>query len=207
MSYFPDDSILGSRQSGDKPAYHGRITKQGRAHARSMLVEAAWVISGAPGPLRAFFIRIRDKRGKQVAAVATARKLAVVVWHMLTKDEDFTLEPSGAPAVETSETGAESRTSISPRRQAEGVCRRLQRQVGARQRARDNRQCRGRIPPVRCELETAIAKGALERRKRGATIISCATGLQPRPCSSPRGHPSCNSLSQSQSPSIPDANG
>jgi hypothetical protein len=78
------------RQSGDKPAYHGRITKQGRAHARSMLVEAAWVISGVPGPLRAFFMRIRDKRGKHVAAVATARKLAVIVWHMLTKDEDYT---------------------------------------------------------------------------------------------------------------------
>ena len=78
------------RQSGDKPAYHGRITKQGRAHARSMLVEAAWVISGVPGPLRAFFIRVRDKRGKHVAAVATARKLAVIVWHMLTKDEDYT---------------------------------------------------------------------------------------------------------------------
>ena len=78
------------RQSGDKPAYHGRITKQGRAHARAMLVEAAWVISGAPGPLRAFFIRIRDKRGKHVAAVATARKLAVIVWHILSKDEDYT---------------------------------------------------------------------------------------------------------------------
>ena len=26
------------RQSGDKPAYHGRITKQGRSHARAMLV-------------------------------------------------------------------------------------------------------------------------------------------------------------------------
>ncbi|WP_183465752.1 IS110 family transposase [Mesorhizobium huakuii] len=77
------------RQSGDKPAYHGRITKQGRAHARSMLVEAAWVISGVPGPLRAFFMRIRDKRGKHVAAVATARKLAVIVWHMLTKDENY----------------------------------------------------------------------------------------------------------------------
>ena len=84
------------RQSGDKPAYHGRITKQGRAHPRSMLVEAAWVISGAPGPLRAFFIRIRDKRGKHVAAVATARKLAVIVWHILTKDEDYTW---GRPAL------------------------------------------------------------------------------------------------------------
>lgn len=78
------------RQSGDRPAYHGRITKQGRTHARSMLVEAAWVISRTPGPLRAFFIRIKDKRGKQVAAVATARKLAVIVWHMLFKNEDFT---------------------------------------------------------------------------------------------------------------------
>ncbi len=78
------------RQSSDKPAYHGRITKQGRAHARSMLVEAAWVISGTPGPLRAFFIRIRDKRGKHVATVATACKLAVIVWHILIKDEDYT---------------------------------------------------------------------------------------------------------------------
>ena len=29
------------RQSGGQPASHGRITKQGRAHARGMLVEAA----------------------------------------------------------------------------------------------------------------------------------------------------------------------
>jgi transposase len=29
------------RQSGGQPAQHGRITMQGRAHARGMLVEAA----------------------------------------------------------------------------------------------------------------------------------------------------------------------
>jgi Transposase IS116/IS110/IS902 family len=39
------------RQSGSRPAHHGGITRQGRGHARGMLVEAAW----APGPLRAFF--------------------------------------------------------------------------------------------------------------------------------------------------------
>ena len=65
------------RQSGNGPAHHGRITKQGRAHARGMLVEAAWAAGRAPGPLRAFFVRIQSRRGKQVAAVATARKLAV----------------------------------------------------------------------------------------------------------------------------------
>jgi len=47
------------RQSGPGPAYHGRITKQGRGHARGMLVEAAWAAARAPGPLRAFFLRVR----------------------------------------------------------------------------------------------------------------------------------------------------
>jgi transposase len=77
------------RQSGNRPAQHGRITKQGRSHARAMLVEAAWAAARAPGPLRAFFLRIQSRRGKQVAAVATARKLAVLVWHLLTKEENY----------------------------------------------------------------------------------------------------------------------
>src|SRR6266536_5980833 len=46
------------RQSGGHPAQHGRITKQGRAHARGMLVEAAWAAAKTPGPLRAFSQRV-----------------------------------------------------------------------------------------------------------------------------------------------------
>ncbi|MBW8711832.1 MAG: IS110 family transposase, partial [Mycobacterium sp.] len=60
------------KQSGGQPAAHGRITKQGRAHARGMLVEAAWAASKTPGPLRAFYQRVRARRGMQVAVVATA---------------------------------------------------------------------------------------------------------------------------------------
>lgn len=77
------------RQSGPGPAYHGRITKQGRGHARGMLVEAAWAAARAPGPLRAFFLRVRARRGQHVAAVATARKLSVVIWHLLMKGESY----------------------------------------------------------------------------------------------------------------------
>ena len=54
-----------------------------------MLVEAAWAASKAPGPLRAFFLRIRARRGQQVAAVAVARKLGVLCWHLLTKETDY----------------------------------------------------------------------------------------------------------------------
>ncbi|WP_353017436.1 IS110 family transposase [Mesorhizobium sp. M1405] len=77
------------RQSGEGPAYHGRITKQGRGHARGMLVEAAWAAVRSPGPLRAFHKRIASRRGKHIAAVAIARKLAMIIWHMLSKDTDY----------------------------------------------------------------------------------------------------------------------
>lgn len=77
------------RQSGLGAAHHGRISKIGRSHARAMLVEAAWAAAKAPGPLHAFFVRIRAKRGHQVAAVALARKLTVLCWHLLTKEQDY----------------------------------------------------------------------------------------------------------------------
>ena len=54
-----------------------------------MLVEAAWAAAKAPGPLHAFFLRIRAKRGHQIAAVAVARKLTVLCWHLLSKDVDY----------------------------------------------------------------------------------------------------------------------
>jgi transposase len=80
------------RQSGGQPASHGRITKQGRAHARGMLVEAAWVAAKTPGPLRAFFERVRARRGMQIAVVATARKLACLCWQLIIKGEDYAFQ-------------------------------------------------------------------------------------------------------------------
>ncbi|MGX1350524.1 hypothetical protein AB7M49_004100 [Bradyrhizobium elkanii] len=41
------------RQSGEHPARHGRISKQGNRDARKMLVEAAWSAKTAPGMLPA----------------------------------------------------------------------------------------------------------------------------------------------------------
>ena len=54
-----------------------------------MLVEAAWIAIRGPGPLRAFGERVRACRGAQVAAVAVARKLVVLCWQLLSKDEDY----------------------------------------------------------------------------------------------------------------------
>jgi transposase len=77
------------RQSGSTPATHGRISKQGSASGRHALVEAAWSVVRQPGPLHAFYQRIRARRGHQVAVVAAARKLACLFWCMLTRCQDY----------------------------------------------------------------------------------------------------------------------
>ena len=45
------------RQSGVGPTRHGRISKQGSAAVRHVLVEAVWTAVRTPGPLRAFYQR------------------------------------------------------------------------------------------------------------------------------------------------------
>jgi transposase len=77
------------RQSGSAPAAHGSITKQGSAPSRHVLVEAAWIAVRSPGPLRAFYERVRSRRGHQIAIVAAARKLACLFWCLLTREEDY----------------------------------------------------------------------------------------------------------------------
>jgi transposase len=77
------------RQSGGLPATHGRISKQGRAWAPGMLVEAAHAASHTPGPLHAFFERVKTRRGWQIATVAVARKLLVICWHMIHDQRDY----------------------------------------------------------------------------------------------------------------------
>jgi transposase len=77
------------RQSGSAPAKGGRISKQGSPQARWALVEAAWSVVQQPGPLHAFYERIRSRRGHQIAVVASARKLAVLFWCLLTSGEDY----------------------------------------------------------------------------------------------------------------------
>jgi transposase len=77
------------RQSGEERARHGHISKEGASEARHMLCEAAWIVVRYPSPLRAFSERIRARRGAGIATVAVARKLVVLFWHLLTKEQDY----------------------------------------------------------------------------------------------------------------------
>src|SRR5512132_680423 len=77
------------RQSGNGPARPGHISKAAASETRHLLGEVAWKVMLTPGPLHAFFERVRARRGPQIAATATARKLVVLFWHLLTREEDY----------------------------------------------------------------------------------------------------------------------
>ena len=67
----------------------GSITKCGNPHARAMLVQSACLIlrsRDSDDPLRRWAIELAKTRGKKIATVALARKLAGVLWAMWRDD-------------------------------------------------------------------------------------------------------------------------
>lgn len=74
-------------QSGEVE-YRGRITKQGDALLRSLLVEGAHVLltKGRDCALKRWGLSLEKRKGSAKAKVAVARKLAVLLWR-LWKDE------------------------------------------------------------------------------------------------------------------------
>jgi transposase len=78
---------LGARvHSSGEEHYGGRITKQGRRDIRSIMVEAAWVAVGSHAYWKGIFERLSIRVGRPKAIVAIARKMLLVVWHVLTKE-------------------------------------------------------------------------------------------------------------------------
>ena len=96
MKRFPDGNhfasyfgLVPSTKQSAETTYHGPITKAGRAHVRWIFCQAANHLGGNKGPLGLFFRRLARKKGHNKAVVATARKLAVIAWHLLTKREPY----------------------------------------------------------------------------------------------------------------------
>jgi transposase len=73
----------------DDKGYLGRTTRRGSAHLRQVLCEAAWVAIRKVPCYQALFERVSKRRGKQVAIVATARRMLEDGFVMLKRDEPF----------------------------------------------------------------------------------------------------------------------
>jgi hypothetical protein len=70
--------------------YTGPITKQGSKHMRWILVQVARAASKVKGSrLERFFLRIKARRGSNVATIALARKILCILYHLLINQEMY----------------------------------------------------------------------------------------------------------------------
>jgi transposase len=88
----------GCRNSGEKQQRLGSITKAGSGMARWLLGQVTLQVLRRDRPMREWYKRIKRRRGTGIARVAVMRKLATIIWHMLTKNKAYAacrqIEPS-----------------------------------------------------------------------------------------------------------------
>ena len=79
----------GCRNSGDVTDRLGSITKQGSSMARFILGQMVLHVLKRDASMKAWYKRIKHRRGSKIARVAVMRRLATVLWHMLKYEEPY----------------------------------------------------------------------------------------------------------------------
>jgi hypothetical protein len=79
----------GCRNSGENTQRLGNITKAGGGMARWLLAQVTHKVLRKDARLREWFKRIKRRRGSTIARVAVMRKLATIIWHMLSKRKTY----------------------------------------------------------------------------------------------------------------------
>jgi len=87
----------GCRNSGEATGRLGSITKQGSATARFILGQLVLHVLQRDPAMKAWYGRIKRRRGSKVARVAVMRRLATIVWHMVKYRQPYVIggPPSG----------------------------------------------------------------------------------------------------------------
>ncbi|MFM7290006.1 MAG: transposase [Planctomycetia bacterium] len=94
FSRFPDSKAIG-RYAGLAPTVYasgnssrlGRISKTGSPDLRGALQQAVWTAIRCDAGFKKTWLRIAKTAGKKAAAVAIARKILVLMWTLVRKDE------------------------------------------------------------------------------------------------------------------------
>jgi len=87
--FFSYIGIIPSTFSSGGRTFHGRLTKQGNKYLRWALVEAIWPAVRSDPELRDYYQRIRVKKGPNPAKIATARRLATIIYRVLRQERSY----------------------------------------------------------------------------------------------------------------------
>ncbi len=80
-----------SRNSGKSQDRLGSITKEGSKFARFILGQLVLHFLKRDPKMRAWYRRIKLRRGSKIARVAVMRRITTIFWHMLTYRESYTI--------------------------------------------------------------------------------------------------------------------
>jgi transposase len=83
------------RNSGEATDRLGSISKEGSALARFVLAQLVVHVLRKDRKMRVWYQGIKKRRGSKIARVAVMRRLATVLWHMITYNEGYV--PGGPP--------------------------------------------------------------------------------------------------------------
>jgi transposase len=81
----------GCRNSGEATDRLGSITKQGSAMARFILAEITLHVLRRDAGVRAWYLRIKKRRGAKIGRVAVMRRLATIIWHMVKYHQPYVM--------------------------------------------------------------------------------------------------------------------
>ena len=81
----------GCRNSGEATDRLGSITKQGSAMARFILGQLVLHVLRRDAWMKAWYGRIKRRRGSKIARVAVMRRLATIIWHMVKHHEPYSV--------------------------------------------------------------------------------------------------------------------
>ena len=89
--------LIPSTYSSAGRTFHGRLTKQGNRYLRWAMVEAVWPALRTDAEIRAYYERIKARKGPNPAKVATARRLATIVCRVLSQKRSYRVCGSRLP--------------------------------------------------------------------------------------------------------------
>jgi transposase len=81
----------GCRNSGEATDRLGSITKEGSSMARFILGQLVLHVLRRDPWIKAWYGRIKKRRGSKIARVAVMRRLATIIWHMLKHNEPYAI--------------------------------------------------------------------------------------------------------------------
>lgn len=91
--FFSYIGIIPSTFSSGGRTFHGRLTKQGNKYLRWAIVEATWPAIESDPDLRAYYEKVRIKKGANPAKIATARRLATIIYRVLYQNRPYKVGP------------------------------------------------------------------------------------------------------------------